>query len=71
MVRPVVESAGLELVDVAFHRELGRRILRVLVDRDPVEGGLDLETIAEVSGRISRRLLAAPHGSTARRTGHE
>jgi ribosome maturation factor RimP len=56
MVRPVVESAGLELVDVAFHREQGRRILRVLVDRDPVEGGLDLETIAEVSGRISRRL---------------
>jgi ribosome maturation factor RimP len=54
LVRPVVESAGLELVDVAMQREQGgRRILRVTVDR---EAGLDLETVSKVSERISRRL---------------
>jgi ribosome maturation factor RimP len=55
LLRPVVESAGLELVEAAFIREHGRRILRVTVDRDE-PGGIDLDTIAEVSGRISRRL---------------
>jgi ribosome maturation factor RimP len=53
LVRPVVESAGLELVDVGFHREQGRQVLRVTIDR---EGGLDLEAIADVSERVSRRL---------------
>lgn len=52
-IRPVVEGAGLELVDLSFHREGGRRILRVTVDR---EGGVDLGTIAETSERVSRRL---------------
>ena len=55
VLRPVVESAGLELVEATFTREHGRRILRVTVDRD-APGGIDLDTIAEVSGRISRRL---------------
>jgi ribosome maturation factor RimP len=49
LVRPVVESAGLELIEVAF----SRGSLTVVVDRD---GGLDLEAIAETSERISRRL---------------
>ena len=53
LVRPVVEGAGLELVDVTFRRESGRRVLRVVVDR---EGGVDLDTIAELSERVSRRL---------------
>ena len=53
LVRPVVEGSGLDLVDVAFRRESGRRILRVVVDRD---GGVDLETIAEMSEKVSRRL---------------
>jgi ribosome maturation factor RimP len=53
MVRPVVEAAGLELVEATFVREQGRRILRVTVDR---EGGVDLDTIGEVSERVSRRL---------------
>jgi ribosome maturation factor RimP len=53
MVRPVVEAAGLELVDVTFRRESGRRILRVTVDR---EEGVDLDTIARTSERLSRRL---------------
>jgi ribosome maturation factor RimP len=53
MVRPVVEAAGLELIDAALLREQGRRILRVTVDRD---GGIDLETIGQLSERVSRRL---------------
>jgi ribosome maturation factor RimP len=53
LVGPVVEAFGLELWDVAFRGEGGRSILRVTVDR---EGGVDLDTIAEVSERLSRRL---------------
>ncbi len=53
LVRPVVESAGLELVEVSLRRERGRRVLRVTVDR---EGGVDLDTISETSERVSRRL---------------
>jgi ribosome maturation factor RimP len=53
LVRPVVESSGLELWDVTFRGEGGRSVLRVSVDR---EGGVDLDTIAEVSERLSRRL---------------
>jgi ribosome maturation factor RimP len=53
LVRPVVEASGLELDEVALVREHGRRILRVVIDRD---GGVDLDTIAEVAEKISRRL---------------
>lgn len=53
LVRPVVEAAGLELVEVAFRRESGRRVLRVTVDRP---GGVDLDTISETSEKVSRRL---------------
>jgi ribosome maturation factor RimP len=53
LVRPVVEGAGLELVEVTLQRESGRRILRVTVDRD---GGVDLDTLAELTERVSRRL---------------
>jgi ribosome maturation factor RimP len=49
LVRPVVEGSGLELVEVASSKGL----LRVVIDRD---GGVDLDTIAECSERISRRL---------------
>lgn len=53
LVRPVAEAAGLELWDLSFHRESGRRVLRVTVDRD---GGVDLDMISAISGRLSRRL---------------
>ena len=52
-VRPVVEAAGMDLVDLGFQRGNGVRLLRVTVYR---EGGVDLDAIAEVSERISRRL---------------
>jgi ribosome maturation factor RimP len=53
LVKPVIEGEGLELVDVTFGRESGRRILRVTVDH---EDGVDLDTISEVSQKVSRRL---------------
>ncbi len=53
MVRPVIEGEGLEFVAVDWRREGGRRVLRVTVDR---EGGVDLDTIAATSERLSRRL---------------
>ena len=53
LVRPVIEGEGLDLVDVTFGREGGRRILRVTVDRD---GGVDLDTISQISQKVSRRL---------------
>lgn len=65
LVRPVVEAAGLELWEVSFRREGGRRILRVTVDRagaderaggDMKDVGVDLDTIAATSRRLSRRL---------------
>jgi ribosome maturation factor RimP len=53
LVRPVVEGAGLELVDVTDRGERGRHVLRVTIDRD---GGVDLDTIATVSEKLIRRL---------------
>ena len=53
LVRPVVEAEGLEFVEAAFVTEDGRRILRVTADR---EGGVDIDAIARVSERLSRRL---------------
>jgi ribosome maturation factor RimP len=53
LLRPVVERAGLELVDVTLARETGRRVLRVTVDRD---GGVDLDTITAITQMVSRRL---------------
>jgi ribosome maturation factor RimP len=53
MVEPVVQAAGMELVEVTFRRERGGKVLRVLIDRD---GGVDLQAISTVSERLSRRL---------------
>src|SRR5205823_12881637 len=56
LIRPVVESTGLELIEVTFTRGL----LRVVVDRD---GGVDLDTIAQCSEKLSRRLDLEDFGS--------
>lgn len=53
LVRPVIEAAGLELVEVGMRRDGGRRVLRVVVDH---ERGVDLDTIAEVAEKVSGRL---------------
>ncbi|HEX6208455.1 MAG TPA: ribosome maturation factor RimP [Actinomycetota bacterium] len=61
-IGPVVEGMGLELVEATFRKEGGRRVLRVTVDRD---GGIDLDTIAETSEKVSRRLDALDFGGDA------
>lgn len=53
LVRPVIQAAGLEVWEVTYRKEGGRMVLRVAVDR---EGGVDVDTLSDVSGRISRRL---------------
>jgi ribosome maturation factor RimP len=53
LVRPVVEADGLELWDLKYRTESGRRLLRVTVFRP---GVVDLETISRTSERLSRRL---------------
>lgn len=53
LVAPVVEAAGLELVEVTFDRRAGRTVLRVVVDQD---GGVDLDTISDTAEKVSRRL---------------
>ncbi|HZD17511.1 MAG TPA: ribosome maturation factor RimP [Actinomycetota bacterium] len=53
LVRPVVEGSGLELWEVTYRKEGGRMVLRVTVDR---EDGADLDTISQLSERLSRRL---------------
>lgn len=53
MVEPVVQTAGMELVELTFRREGGGKILRVTIER---QGGLDLEAISLISKKISRRL---------------
>jgi len=62
LVRPVVEHEGFELVEASFAHAGGRRVLQVTVDRD---GGVDLDALAEVSERVSRRLDLEDLGSGA------
>ena len=60
LVRPIVEQAGLELVEAGLRGEAGRQVLRVTVDR---EGGVDLDTLTDISERVVRRLDLEDFGS--------
>jgi ribosome maturation factor RimP len=53
LVRPVIEQAGFEFVELATTREHGRKVLRVVVDRP---GGVDLDALSELSATVSRHL---------------
>ena len=53
LVRPVVEGAGLELVEVVSRKERGRRVLRVTVDADDAP---DVDTLSALSDKVARRL---------------
>ena len=55
LVRPVIEAEGLELVDAVVVGQGRNRVLRITVDGPE---GIDLDRIAELSGRISRHLDA-------------
>lgn len=54
-VEPLVESMGLDLVDVEIAGSGRTRMIRIYVDQD---GGVDLETIAEISREVSPALDA-------------
>lgn len=53
LLSPVVEAQGLDLEDVVVTPAGRRRLLRVVVDRD---GGVGLDTVAEVSTAVSATL---------------
>jgi len=53
LLTPVVAAAGLDLEDVAVSRAGSRSVVRVVVDSD---SGLDLDTVADVSRRVSAAL---------------
>lgn len=53
LVRPIVEQAGFEFIEVVQAREQGRPVLRVVVDRP---GGADLDALSQLSVRVSRGL---------------
>lgn len=53
LLEPVVADHGLDLEDVTITPAGRRRLLRVVVDRD---GGVALDTVAEVSTAVSRAL---------------
>ena len=56
-IRPVVETAGLEFVDVQVAAEPAGAVLRVLLDRP---GGIDLEALTEASRVIEPVLDSEP-----------
>ena len=53
LIEPVLEDMGIELVDVDFFSEQGRRILRIYADRPT---GINLDDCAMVSREIGNLL---------------
>lgn len=53
LIRPVVESQGYELVDLAWVREYGRAIFRIMIDRQPGQGAISLDDCSRVSHEVS------------------
>ncbi len=49
VVEPMLQSQGLELVDLEYQREVQGWVLRVYIDR---EGGISVEDCAAVSGEL-------------------
>lgn len=56
LVEPAVTSLGCDLEDLSARMAGRRRLITVLIDRD---GGVDLDTVAEVS-RVVGEVLDAP-----------
>jgi ribosome maturation factor RimP len=53
VVKPIIESEGLELVDIEYRREHRGRVLRLFIDR---EGGVNLGDCASISREIDKNL---------------
>jgi len=63
VVEPILQSQGMELVDLEYQREPQGWVLRVYIDR---EGGVTVEDCAEVSREVGttlevRNLIANPY----------
>jgi len=63
VVEPILQSQGMELVDLEYQREPQGWVLRVYIDR---EGGVTVEDCAEVSREVGttlevRNLIADPY----------
>jgi ribosome maturation factor RimP len=56
LLTPVVQASGIDLEDVVVNRAGSRSVVRVVVD---VDGGLDLDSVAEVSRSVSEVLDSA------------
>lgn len=53
IVEPIVESQGMELVDVEYRRENRGRVLRLIIDQ---EGGVTLNDCASISREVDENL---------------
>ena len=60
LLRPHIEAEGLELYDVTQGREGGRTVLRVVIDGP---AGVDIDTLALLTERVSRHLDAEGYGT--------
>lgn len=49
LIEPILDEMGVELVDVEYHHEQGRWVLRIYVD---MAGGISVEDCARVSREI-------------------
>lgn len=58
VVRPVVRSAGLHLEGVTVAPAGRRSVVRVVVDLEDAIGGVDADTLGDVSRRVSAALDA-------------
>ncbi|MGC5029597.1 ribosome maturation factor RimP [Micromonospora sp. DT229] len=56
VIAPVVDGAGYDLEDLSVSRAGRRHVVRVIVDAD---GGINLDTVAEISRAVSAALDAA------------
>jgi ribosome maturation factor RimP len=50
IISPVIEKDNLELVNVEFKVEAGRRVLKIFIDK---ENGVNVEDCARISGNIN------------------
>ncbi len=53
IVEPIVNSGGMELVDLEYRRERGGRVLRLIIDR---EGGVTLDDCTSISREVDKNL---------------
>jgi ribosome maturation factor RimP len=53
IAEPIIQSEGMELVDLEYRRERGGRVLRLIIDQ---EGGINLDDCASISREVDRNL---------------